>query len=331
MWTSSQIAPPQVSVVICTRNRVSSLDMALKSLQQAAARTEDVSIELVVVDNGKPAVGTRTLVEAFATQSSFIIRVIPEAYPGLARARNTGLRAAAGEIIVLTDDDCCVAPDYFVQLRALYADVTGPVIIGGRVDLGTTADLPLTIKTEDQAARFNGVGVGGFILGCKMTLMRAVVAALGPVDERLGARSLLKACEDTDYVSRLAGRHPHCLRAPAACRPFPRAADAAGGAHADAGLRDRQRRPLYQTHSHTADPAAILGSEGRLAEIVGFSTACPALRALPCAGRPGNHDRRGAVLRPAPPQAGADLGGRLTKQWRAGPHRPDCHAAQGVE
>lgn len=202
MWTSSQIAPPQVSVVICTRNRVSSLDMALKSLQQAAARTEDVSIELVVVDNGKPADGTRTLVEAFATQSSLIIRVIPEAYPGLARARNTGLRAAAGEIIVLTDDDCCVAPDYFVQLRALYADVTGPVIIGSRVDLGTTADLPLTIKTEDQAARFNGVGVGGFILGCKMTLMRAVVAALGPVDERLGARSLLKACEDTDYVYR---------------------------------------------------------------------------------------------------------------------------------
>jgi GT2 family glycosyltransferase len=201
MRTASKASGPQVSVVICTRDRVPALRHALASIAHAAAAA-DLRIELIVVDNGTAADGTSDLVRDFAARAEFDVCLLQEARPGLARARNLGLRAAAADILVLTDDDCRMAPDYFVQLAALYATATGPAMIGGRVDLGDPADLPITIKTDDRPANFEGLGAGGFILGCNMTLNRAAVAALGPFDERLGAGSPLKSAEDTDYIYR---------------------------------------------------------------------------------------------------------------------------------
>jgi|SRR6516165_2657415 len=66
---------------------------------------------LIVVDNGSSD-STSHVLREFARSVSFPVIILNEAVPGLGRARNRGWRAASGEIIAFTDDDCYVLPDF---------------------------------------------------------------------------------------------------------------------------------------------------------------------------------------------------------------------------
>ncbi|HWA00956.1 MAG TPA: glycosyltransferase family A protein [Caulobacterales bacterium] len=192
---------PQVSAVICTRNRVASLRETLESVKAAAAAAPGVAIEIVVVDNGSSD-GTADMVRAWASEAPFDVRIAPEPRVGLAIARNTGVEAARGDIIVFTDDDCRPHTDYFTALLSNYAEISGPAIVGGRVELGDERDLPMTIKTEKEPATFDGLDPGAFLIGSNLTMNRAAWRKVGLMDERLGAGTPLKASEETDYIHR---------------------------------------------------------------------------------------------------------------------------------
>lgn len=193
---------PRVSIIVCTRNRADSLVETLNSIRTAAIASPDVGIELVVVDNGSTD-GTADVVAAWAGKSSTpATRIVPEPRAGLSIARNTGVAAAAGDIILFTDDDCRLAPDYLSRLIGAYADQAGAAIIGGRVELGDDRDLPMSIKTDRTAAIYDGVNPGAFLMGSNLTLNRAAWTRVGLMDERLGAGTPLKASEETDYVHR---------------------------------------------------------------------------------------------------------------------------------
>ena len=74
---------------------------------------------------------------------------------------------------------------------------------GGRVELGDPADLPFTIKCDDEPARMAELThPAGFIMGANMTMRRDVVGRIGLFDERFGAGAPFHAAEDTDYVYR---------------------------------------------------------------------------------------------------------------------------------
>ena len=195
-----------VSIVVCTRNRVHSLGPMLHSIGQAAtfaaARAPAPSVELVVVDNGSTD-GTGELVERWAASAALPVLLVREARPGLARSRNVGVGASQGRIVVFTDDDCRVAEDYVVELLRLDAAAEGPTLWGGRVELGDPTDLPFTIKTDTAAATYDGARhPGGFLHGCNMALARSTFDAIGPFDERFGAGAPLASAEDTDYLYR---------------------------------------------------------------------------------------------------------------------------------
>ena len=193
---------PHISVIICTRNRAHMLRESLESVRIAAGNGAFYA-ELVVVDNGSTD-GTFGTVETWAKDlpPELPVRLVREPRAGLSIARNTGVASARGDIILFTDDDCRLEPDYFKRLGEVYANQPGAVIIGGRVELGDPQDLPMTIKTDRRPATFDGVDVGAFAIGSNLTLNRSAWSIVGPMDERFGAGTDFKASEETDYLHR---------------------------------------------------------------------------------------------------------------------------------
>ncbi|RCW82211.1 GT2 family glycosyltransferase [Phyllobacterium bourgognense] len=194
--------PVHASFIVCTRNRAAALAACIRSIEAACRSHAAFTSELVVVDNGSTD-STREYVTGVAATSDIAITLLSEARPGLAAARNAGLRHARGNIVIFIDDDCVVHRGYLIDLERHYATGEPLVIRGGRVELGNANDLPFTIKRSPTRARLTrDVHPGGFVVGCNMTMHRDVAARIGRFDELLGAGAPLRAAEDTDYLIR---------------------------------------------------------------------------------------------------------------------------------
>jgi glycosyltransferase involved in cell wall biosynthesis len=192
---------PQISLIVCTRNRAESLPVCLNSIEQAAVANRAVEVELLIVNNGSTD-ATAAVLRAWQRSTPVRCRVLLAEQRGLSHARNYGLEHATGKIIAFTDDDCTVAPDYLTQVERAYAADAGPTLRGGRVELGDPRDLPFTIKTDLVPQRFTGGHPGGFIHGCNLTMSRSALELVGRFDIRLGAGQPIGAAEDSDFVYR---------------------------------------------------------------------------------------------------------------------------------
>jgi GT2 family glycosyltransferase len=191
-----------VSTVLCTRNRAALLSRAVDSILQAGSRVSGAVVELILVDNGSTD-DTASVARRLAETSPIPFLVLSEPRPGVCKAKNAGLREARGDVIVFTDDDCILAPDYFEQVIAAFEHDDQPVIRGGRVELGDAADIAFTIKTERFPDAYDGSRhPGGFLHGCNMAVSRAVFDEVGLFDEEFGPGGPFRAAEDTELVYR---------------------------------------------------------------------------------------------------------------------------------
>ena len=97
------------SIIVCTYNRAESLRDTLLALkaQQPAARRE---WEVIVVDNNSKD-HTRQVIEEFQRDWP-LLRYEFEGKQGLSYARNYGIAAARGDILLFTDDDVLPEPDW---------------------------------------------------------------------------------------------------------------------------------------------------------------------------------------------------------------------------
>src|SRR5258708_30015558 len=91
-----------VSIIVCTRNRAESLGNTLQSFA-ALDVPHGWAVELLVVDNGSTDDTARTVANASIPR----IRVlyVYEGRPGQCNARNAGIAASSGNVILFTDDD----------------------------------------------------------------------------------------------------------------------------------------------------------------------------------------------------------------------------------
>ena len=126
-----------VSVVIPTLNRAKPLLRALQSLK-AQKTPDDVALEIIVVDNSVDRTA-QNVVEEASTEFTFAIKYISEPNPGIANARNAGVRAASGKWIAFLDDDeeasTLWIAEHVATLRATSADASfGPV--GAKAEKG---------------------------------------------------------------------------------------------------------------------------------------------------------------------------------------------------
>jgi glycosyltransferase involved in cell wall biosynthesis len=190
---------PSVSAIICTRNRAASLERCLSAMR--ALTLDNIEFELVIVDNGSSDT-TRKIAAAFVAVAPFPARYVFEPRTGLSRARNTGIHSARGGILLFTDDDCYVRPDW-VRQAALAFGADLRQVVGGRVDLFNPAHFPVTIKTDAEPKTMNSfVQLHGFVIGANMAIGRPVQEEIGDFDICLGAGTLLRAAEDTEIVYR---------------------------------------------------------------------------------------------------------------------------------
>jgi glycosyltransferase involved in cell wall biosynthesis len=137
-----------VSIVIPTFDRPESLRRCLASL---TAQTTCRPLEIIVVDNNPGSGRTAPLAAEFAPER---VRFVAEERRGLSFARNAGIRAATGGVIVATDDDV-TAPDGWIE--ALAAPFTDPEVMAVT---GNVIAADLSGESQRLFEAYGGLGRG---------------------------------------------------------------------------------------------------------------------------------------------------------------------------
>ncbi len=177
----------RLSVVIATKDRAPYLERSLATL---AVQQEAPPFEAVVVDNGSSDATGAVLADAATRYASLALRVVALPEPNRAAARNAGVAAANGDIVVFVDDDVLL-PAHFLashgaQHRAGRAGaVSGPILNVPGYDA----------RPKPTLANYSGA----FFCTCNVSLSRAALLAAGGFDERF----VLYGWEDTELGLRL--------------------------------------------------------------------------------------------------------------------------------
>jgi glycosyltransferase involved in cell wall biosynthesis len=199
-----------VTVVICTYNRCESLRETLQSL--AGQRlANDSTLEVIVVDNNSRD-QTSAVVEEAAKTTPWNGRYLFEARQGLSMARNTGIRAARGQVVAFIDDDVVVEPQWAQALWNCVAE-TGCDAVAGCVKPRWVCPRPAwlsdelcgpIIRQELGDRRIRWTARDRYILGANMAFRKDVFQAIGFFKEELGRRgNALIGGEDLDLHARL--------------------------------------------------------------------------------------------------------------------------------
>lgn len=210
-----------VGVIICTRDRPSSLERCLARLKDQTRQPD----KIIVVDSA--STGSATMDVAAAAG----VRCIRVEEPGLDIARNAGLLAATTDIVVFTDDDTEPHARWLERLVGPFADE--------HVMVATGLVLPARLDSEAQWVFEDRWGFGrGFeslefgpafyretkAVGCpawelgagaNMALRRSVLADVGLFDERLGAGAA-GCSDDSEFWYRVLAHGGTCRYEPSA-------------------------------------------------------------------------------------------------------------------
>ena len=173
---------PEATVIIATRDRAALLRACLARLarQTAAGR-----FEVVIVDNGSSDDTTAAIREAHPLARGLFVRE-----PHRGKARNAGIAAARGRILIFCDDDT-LAPERFVAAHlAAQGTATDRAVSGPIVNIARTADMRPPI-----AANYSNA----FFCTCNVSVPKAALDGVGGFDESFE----LYGWEDTDVGVRL--------------------------------------------------------------------------------------------------------------------------------
>lgn len=189
-----------LSLIISTRNRAESLQRTLQAIEQIQTQAD---WELVVVDNGSTD-DTAAVLDSFKNSSRLNVLVVQEPTPGLANARNAGVRAASGEVLVFTDDDCLPTINFIDATKLVFDEDARIGFSGGRILLHDPSDQPITIQesmTREQIEPGQFIEAG-LIQGANFAFRRSALLQIGGFDPFFGAGSFY-AVEDIDSVARV--------------------------------------------------------------------------------------------------------------------------------
>ena len=184
--TDSAVVAP-VSIVLPTIGRPELLRACLDSLAGCKPSAE----EIVVIDSSDDE-AVAGIVADFGPAGA---RRIHCRTRGIGGAFNLGLREARHEVVLLTNDDCTVEPDW-VERGLRHASRDAHTLVTGRVrPRGDPSVVPSTI---DDPAEHEYSGRPAFVLYTQsMALHRSVLLEFGGFDERIQP-----AAEDNDLSYR---------------------------------------------------------------------------------------------------------------------------------
>lgn len=182
----------KLSVVICTWNRSALLDQTLAGMQQLKS-PDPGDWELLVVNN-RCTDDTDEVIARYADRLP--VRRIYEPQPGQCHARNAGIDHAVGDLVIWTDDDVLVNPDWLLgyaqaaQRWPQAAYFGGPIRPWYEVEppRWLTENLDLLkgmLVIRDLGAEESPLGIGDQPFGANMAFRRSVLQRWR-FDTRLG-------------------------------------------------------------------------------------------------------------------------------------------------
>jgi len=189
---------PRISVIIPVYNGASTVADTLRALQAQIGVTDIV--EVLVIDNNS----TDNSVEVVR---GFPVKLLQQPKPGPSAARNAGLAAACGEIIVCLDADTLPTRRWLAELLTPFEDPE-VLIVGGTI---------LTYNPQTAAERYcdsSGIfnpqrnvkaEVFPFAVGMNMAVRTQALKEAG------GWEEAFKWGEDIDVSQRILQRHPGSL------------------------------------------------------------------------------------------------------------------------
>lgn len=182
---------PFCSIVICSYNGASTIDSCLRSMEKLRYPGE---YEVVFVDDGSTD-STQKILQQYPW-----VRNVRQRNMGLSYARNVGMEAAKGEIVVYTDSDCEADEDWLYYLalafqRGGYVGMGGPNLIpdeGSWVAdcVGLSPGGPTHVMIDDREAEH--------VPGCNMAFKKSALKSVNGFDPQFR-----KAGDDVDVIWRL--------------------------------------------------------------------------------------------------------------------------------
>ncbi len=195
---------PSFSIVIPARNAAPHLGNCLLGI--AAQHHAGKLCEVIVVDDGSSD-GTARVAESNGAQ------VITLPALGPAAARNAGMRAATGEIIVFLDSDCVPEPGCLASLLAPFVDETVAGVRGGYTTDQAGAVARFTqLEMEEKQERMAASAEVVFVDTVCAAYRGDAFLTIGGFDEGFRAPSV----EDVDLSFRMASQGKHMVYAPGA-------------------------------------------------------------------------------------------------------------------
>jgi GT2 family glycosyltransferase len=190
---------PPASVIVCSRNRPRYLLETVESVLQGGERPA----EIVIVDQSDaphPTLG------AMGSRDGCAIRYLHSGERGVSRARNAGMRAAATDLLVYTDDDVFVHHDWLAPMVRGLVELGPRGVVTGRV-LAAPEEVPgafaPALVASEAPAEYVGRIARDVLEAGNMAVHRATMLELGGFDEELGPGTSYPAGEDNDMGYRL--------------------------------------------------------------------------------------------------------------------------------
>lgn len=197
------MATPEVSVVIPTYNRIDRIRRVLDALERQTYPRQ--AFEIIVVSDGSTD-GTDDYLRSVAAAGR--VRPLFQTNGGPAAARNAGVRAAAGNLVVFIDDDVVPAPGCLSSHVEIHraagrqVAVVGPLLTPTDVKLSPWVAWEQAKLEEQYEAMVSGKWqptARQFYTG-NASLRRELLLAAGGFDEQF------HRAEDVELAYRLAGR-----------------------------------------------------------------------------------------------------------------------------
>ena len=177
-----------VSVVICAYTMARWIDLC-RAVESVLSQDGPI-IEIILVIDHCDDLYDATYGRFFDEQLVTIHQNAED--PGLSGARNTGVKAAHGDVIAFLDDDAIAEPGWALALVAHYKN-SGVACVGGYADPVWAKGRPAWMPREfdwvvgcSYAGQPTQLSTVRNPLGCNMSMRRAVIDAVGGFKSEVG-------------------------------------------------------------------------------------------------------------------------------------------------
>jgi glycosyltransferase involved in cell wall biosynthesis len=199
--TVSDVTTP-VTVVICTRNRGDKIVGTIASLLDNTYP----EFSVLIIDQSDND-GTASALAPFLADER--VRYLRSNQVGVSRSRTLALRESRTELVLSTDDDCVVDPEWVAtnvqvllehpQAGIVFGDVVAADDPGAGYAPSSETDEDFVIRSMRSWRTTDGANVG---IGASMAMRRSMLLDAGGFDNQLGPGSRLRNAEDTDMTIR---------------------------------------------------------------------------------------------------------------------------------